>query len=82
MFALWQTGSFTNRDIGRLYGISPSTVSRRVKSIAARCCSELSLARRLESILNRTPGKTALSTARALEAGQRMNPPRGPRKVL
>jgi hypothetical protein len=50
MFFLWRTGIFKNRDIGSLFGLSHSTVSRRVKSFEERIRSDEELTVRLSAL--------------------------------
>lgn len=50
MFFLWRTGIFKNRDIGSFFGLSHSTVSRRVKSFAERVREDPELDGRLKAL--------------------------------
>jgi hypothetical protein len=50
MFYLWQTGMFKNRDIGSLFDLSQSAVSRRVKLFAERIKEDPEMAARLSAL--------------------------------
>lgn len=50
MFLLWRTGLFRNRDIGSLFGLSHSAVSRRVRCFDKRLRENRDLAGRLETV--------------------------------
>jgi hypothetical protein len=50
MFFLWQTGIFKNRDIGSLFGLSHSAVSRRVKSFEERVRTDRELSSKLSEL--------------------------------
>jgi hypothetical protein len=50
MYCLWKTGLFKNREIGSLFGLSHSAVSRRVKSFQEHLRSDQGMAVRLSEL--------------------------------